>query len=79
MCRYYDRAERQMSDRLIRLNCGICGGSQVEIRGRYPSELRRRVCPTCLMERMEQIQAISTLEYGQAYSVQEATNQESTK
>lgn len=48
--------------------CGICGGELVLIRGRYPGSDKRKVCPTCLMERLEQIQDISSPNYGQAYS-----------
>ena len=31
-------------------SCGACGGKLIEIRGRYPKEPKRKVCPTCLME-----------------------------
>lgn len=61
--------EKKMSERLIRNNCNMCGGGLVQIRGRYPQEPQRRVCPTCLMERMEQIQNIASSGYGQAYAV----------
>jgi len=33
--------------------CEWCGGSFSEIRGRYPKEPRRLVCPTCLQEKLE--------------------------
>lgn len=33
--------------------CSVCGGAMVFIRGRYPGQDRREVCPTCLMERTE--------------------------
>ena len=46
--------------------CGICGGKLVKIRGRYPKEPKREVCPTCLQERLEQINDISSSGYGQA-------------
>jgi len=35
--------------------CGQCGGKLMEIRGRYPNEPKRQVCPTCLMEIMENV------------------------
>lgn len=49
-------------DRITR--CGICGGKTVEIRGRYPNDARRRTCPTCATERLDQINAISSRDYG---------------
>ncbi len=33
--------------------CGVCGCREVWIRGRYPGEDRRKVCPTCLQERTD--------------------------
>jgi hypothetical protein len=47
--------------------CGICGSKMVWIRGKYPSEKKRKVCPTCAQERLEQIHDISRKDYGQAY------------
>lgn len=44
--------------------CGICGGMMVEIRGQYPKEARRIVCPTCLAECMDRIHEESGREYG---------------
>ena len=35
--------------------CGICGGALVKIRGRYPKTPRREICPTCAVERLEDI------------------------
>lgn len=46
--------------------CGICGGKQVIIRGKYPNTPKRRVCPTCTYERLEQISEISSPDYGKA-------------
>jgi hypothetical protein len=48
------------------LGCGICGGKQVLIRGRYPQTENRLVCPTCCQERLEQIRDISDRNYGVA-------------
>lgn len=47
--------------------CGVCGSSLVEIRGKYPNWDKRKVCPTCATERLEQINEISSPNYGQAY------------
>ena len=47
--------------------CNICGGSLVEIRGRYPQQEPRIVCPTCTTERLEQIQELSNPNYGKTY------------
>ncbi len=33
--------------------CGRCGGTLVQIRGKHPSEPKRTVCPTCVVERLE--------------------------
>ncbi len=49
------------------IRCSICGGNKVPIRGRFPSDEKRFVCPTCLQERMDQINEISSRGYGQAY------------
>ena len=46
--------------------CGICGGETVEIRGRFPQEERRRTCPTCTQERLDQVREISDRHYGVA-------------
>lgn len=46
--------------------CGICGDLLVEIRGRHPKEPKRKVCPTCTHERMEQINEMTSQWYGQA-------------
>ena len=46
--------------------CGICGGKLTAIRGRYPKAESRYVCPTCLQERIDQINEISSSGYGVA-------------
>ncbi len=51
-------------------SCGVCGGIQVYIRGRYPNHDNRLTCPTCTRERLEQI-----LEIASPYS-QEPTDEE---
>lgn len=47
--------------------CNCCGGKQVFIRGRYPHQDNRLVCPTCCQVRLEQIEQISSSGYGKAY------------
>lgn len=48
--------------------CGICGSRMVFIRGRHPHEEEREVCPTCAVERLEQIRDISSPDYGRAFT-----------
>lgn len=45
--------------------CNICGGQMVFIRGKYPNEDKRKVCPTCAVERLESINEMSSKNYGQ--------------
>ena len=33
--------------------CNVCGSALVSIRGRYPGEDNREVCPTCAVEKLE--------------------------
>jgi len=47
--------------------CQTCGGKTVMIRGRYPRDLEREVCPTCLAERMDTIREVADRNYGHAY------------
>jgi hypothetical protein len=49
------------------LGCGVCGGKMVFVRGRYPGTDNRKVCPTCLADRMDMIQELTSAEYGQAH------------
>lgn len=44
--------------------CGICGGATVRIRGKYPKSDYRFTCPTCTHERLEQVNEISSNQYG---------------
>lgn len=48
------------------LGCGVCGGKTVEIRGRYPGDQPRKVCPTCMADRLSDIHQQSSAGYGQA-------------
>lgn len=48
--------------------CTVCGSKLVYIRGRYPHTEEREVCPTCAVERLEQIREIVSPDYGQAYT-----------
>jgi hypothetical protein len=50
------------------LDCGICGGKQVYIRGRYPHEDKRLVCPDCCASRLDQIREIADKDYGKCYT-----------
>lgn len=54
--------------------CGVCGGILVEIRGRYPNQPRRTVCPTCLADRIEMIEQIATKDYGKQYQAKGNTS-----
>ncbi len=44
--------------------CCICGGKTVFIRGKYPNTPKRNVCAQCNTERLEQIEEISSSNYG---------------
>jgi len=47
--------------------CNICGGKIAEIRGKYPKWEKRKICPTCSYEKLEQIHDLSSSEYGKTY------------
>lgn len=47
-------------------SCGICGEKTVYVRGRYPGNDNRKVCPTCLQERLDQIEIIANKYYGES-------------
>ncbi len=55
------------------ITCGICGGATVTIRPRVPMEGPRLVCPTCLADRMDDIQEISGKMYGVTFAAEPAT------
>ncbi len=46
--------------------CGVCGSRLVFIRGRYPQEKKRKICPTCAYEKLEQIHEITDQERDKA-------------
>lgn len=48
-------------------SCGVCGGLQTTVRGRYPGAPRRTVCPTCMADRLDMIHETSSPSYNQAY------------
>lgn len=48
---------------LVSSGCPICGGKLVMIRGKYPGNPQREVCPTCLQERMDYINELSSRDY----------------
>jgi hypothetical protein len=35
--------------------CRTCGGTLAEVRGRYPGTPSRTVCPTCMLETLEDL------------------------
>lgn len=35
--------------------CNVCGGAMVMIRGKHPQDNRRKVCPTCVVEKLEDL------------------------
>ena len=43
--------------------CPICGSALTEIRGAYPGETRRKVCATCLQEKLEIIHEETSPDY----------------
>jgi len=45
-------------------HCNACAGALVEIRGRYPRDIKRLVCPTCLADKMDDIRKIADKDYG---------------
>jgi len=51
-------------------SCPVCGASRVWVRGRHPHDEKRKVCPTCLAERMDQIREMSDSNYGRSYQAQ---------
>ena len=46
--------------------CGSCGDYLVLVRGRYPTDDKRYVCPDCLAFRLDQILNIASPDYCQA-------------
>lgn len=61
--------EPVLGDRLLleRKGCNCCGGELVFIRGKYPKDEQREICPTCAYERLEEIHRISDADYGKTY------------
>lgn len=43
--------------------CRVCGGKLAMIRGRHPMDPHREVCPTCVVERLEDM--VSSLQPAQ--------------
>lgn len=66
MARFVMARDKENEER-VKL-CGICGGRMFFIRGRYPKQEKREVCPTCAVEKLEQIREISDPDYGRAYT-----------
>lgn len=59
-------AQREVSE-----SCGCCGSKMVYIRGKFPKEDNRLICPCCAYERLEQINDISNKDYGKSYQTGE--------
>lgn len=58
------------------MNCGICAGQLVLIRGRHPRDAEREVCPVCLADRLDQIREISDKNYGRSCTVRPLETQQ---
>ena len=56
-----------MAFEIMKKSCGVCGGKMVKIRGKYPKDLQREVCPMCLAERMDMIRKMADKQYGVAF------------
>ena len=54
------------------LPCPVCGSSMVYIRGRNLNSDKRLICPTCAVERLENISEIASPEYGKCKLAQQA-------
>lgn len=44
--------------------CRCCGMETVDIRGRHPGDPKRKVCPQCLAEKIDQVREILEPTYG---------------
>lgn len=44
--------------------CEVCGSKLVFIRGKYPGDKKRKICPCCAQERLEDLIEISQPGYG---------------
>jgi len=56
---------RTKGGHILDKGCPICGSALTEIRGRYPNvgESRRKVCATCLQEKLEIIHEETSPDY----------------
>jgi len=69
--RLVEPASEVMLDKLVtdfcewgKIKCLVCGGKLVEIRGRYPKDPKRMVCPDCLQCKLDNIREIADKDYG---------------
>ena len=53
--------KKEQEEKTEWLFCNICGGKLAIIRGRYPKDPNREICPTCTMEKLESIESQSQL------------------
>ena len=57
----------ELKDALDKLQgCPCCGGKLCKIRGKYPEEPEREICPICIVEKLEDL--VSQLNVGQCAS-----------
>ena len=59
-------AQAQELARVQVRGCPVCGGMTARIRGRHPGDAARVVCPLCLADRMNDINSLSSVDYGVA-------------
>jgi len=57
-CQKSPPAERESVRCGDRVGCAVCGGKTVSIRGRYPGDEPREVCPTCLAETLDDLRVV---------------------
>lgn len=61
------KIEVTINEDAFKNRCNVCGDNLVYIRGKYPNTDKRSTCPTCTTERLEQINEISSKDYGKTY------------
>lgn len=47
--------------------CNTCGSKMIYIRGRYPKDKARKICPTCAYEKLEFINQKNNIDYEKTY------------
>jgi hypothetical protein len=46
---------KQVMESVVEHSCYVCGGLLLRVRGRHPGDPRRVVCPTCMLESLEDL------------------------